>query len=120
MLKGVAVILLLFGIIENGWLFLALTWNLGAMISLCIPIVTILTDLLFLWLRFAFRDDGRALLGAAAATAMAPWAAVLSIVLSSEQSRLWPGGVDAAYLLGSMVPYVLLAAVGLGSRSCCR
>jgi hypothetical protein len=116
LLKVVTAMVLVFAIIENGFFFLALTWNLAAMISVCIPILLVLTDLLFLWLRFRFRDANRALLGAAVAAAAAPWTGLFLLVESTEHFRPWPKGPEAAYLFGSLIPFALLAAVGLGKR----
>ena len=116
LLWGIATaIVLVFAIIENGFFFLALTWSLAFTIILFLPLILGLTYLLFLWLRFRHIDARWALLGSALAAAAAPWTWFL---LLAEATEFLPGpkGQEAASLFGPLIPYALIAAIGLGKR----
>jgi hypothetical protein len=109
-LKVITAIVLGFAIIENGWFFVELALWIPWLTMVYIVTIAGASCFLFLWLRFRFREDTWAVLGTAVAAAAWPWTLFLSFALPS------PKFLDAAWLFGPLIPYALLAAVGLCKR----
>ena len=118
LLKVVIAIILVIAVIENGELLPLALWMPPFM--LFVPTILGLSYFLFVWLRYRLRDDHWALLGTVIAAAVWPWTCFLvcflSLVYSTERSLPTAEGQYLALLFGPLIPYAILAGVGLCKR----
>jgi hypothetical protein len=103
-------------ILENGFALLVVAAMAPVLCFLIIAALAGLTYFLFGWLRLNNLNATLALIGTALAAAAWPWTTLLLLgwLLPIEH------GVDLAWLFGPLVPYPLIAAVGLGKRCLAR